>query len=92
MLWSIGFALRKALSARQFFVEQLSKRPDAGGRARADRRTCDVADLDSLSGWLENNHTDLNGGLRLVAGDPKGRRGITAGIHKKSEPKTRPKT
>ncbi|WP_261324756.1 hypothetical protein [Rhizobium leguminosarum] len=28
-------------------------------------RTCDVADLDSLSDWLENNHTDLIGGLRL---------------------------
>ncbi|MBY5798123.1 hypothetical protein E0H51_12125 [Rhizobium leguminosarum bv. viciae] len=36
-------------------------------------RTCDVADLDSLLDWLENNHTDLNGGLRLVVGNPKGR-------------------
>jgi hypothetical protein len=56
-------------------------------------RTCDVADLDSLSGWLENNHTDLNGGLRLVAGDPKGRARVSRyAVHKKSQPKTRPKT
>ncbi|AUW43236.1 hypothetical protein CUJ84_Chr002888 [Rhizobium leguminosarum] len=75
MLWSIGFALRKALSARQVRVEQLSERHDASGRARADHGTCDVADLDSLSGWLENNHTDLNDGLRLVAGDRRVGRG-----------------
>ncbi|MBC2804452.1 hypothetical protein ELI13_12720 [Rhizobium ruizarguesonis] len=56
-------------------------------------RTCDVADLDSLSGWLENNHTHLNGGLRLVAGDPKGRaRYHGMQFTKKSQPKTRPKT
>jgi hypothetical protein len=36
-------------------------------------RTCNVADLDSLSGWLENNHADLNGGLRFVAGGPNDR-------------------
>jgi hypothetical protein len=60
MLGSIGFARHKALSARQALVEQLSERDDADGRACADYRTCDVADFDSLSGWLENNHTDLN--------------------------------
>ncbi|MBB4440930.1 hypothetical protein M2310_004533 [Rhizobium leguminosarum] len=74
MLWSIGFAQHKALSARQASYNNFPKET-TDGRACADHRTCDVADFDSLSGWLENNHSDLNDGLRLVAGDRRVGRG-----------------
>ena len=64
----IGLALARQLSARGNRVIICGRNREALEAAQADvpdliARVCDVTDLDdrdSLQGWLENNHPDLN--------------------------------